>query len=1521
MICVYDIGNTGYEGNGDAVLQPTACSHRNVAGGGYDLTMTHPIDREGKWKHLVPGAVIKCPVPREEIENAFAGYEADVYKANTDTALREGMSEPTAISYTQWNPNGNYQIGDKVSVPGWTHRNYKCVYFDMTSATTQVPPYNCSWWEPIADYTTGAAVLVTLPAGTELYFVQDVDGTWYKMSTYYGIIGYVKKSQLTFYRHLSQTETLPRIITEQLFRVEKPTVDTKAGTVTVNANHVSYDLSGVLIQDVNLAQASPAMALGRLAEGFMVEYAGTIATNLTAADNGTYTQNIKGKNGMYALLDPDRGIVSTFGAAFKRDNWDLFVMARTSQDRGYRIRYRKNMLGVNWAQDSSGLVTRVVPVAKDAGGADLYLPEKWVDSSRINQYPVIKMEYLTVKGQVGKDDGTGTDTVWTEEALLDEMRTKAGERFSVDKADQVGVTVTVDFEQLGAAEEHPELKGLESVLLYDTVTVIHEDIGLSLQLYVSEIEYDAVRQKVTAVKLVNAMDYNKGSVTGYNVQAKSIGSEKLMDDVAGEILEQVTGIVPQYSDQTGESGSRMNTKDNNGFVAKGSGNANKVWKTDGQGNPGWRDEQAVTGFIPTSEKGAANGVATLDSGGKVPASELPSYVDDVLEYASKSNFPATGESGKIYVAKDTGKTYRWSGSAYVELSSYAEATQSASGLMSASDKAKLDGIEAQANKYVLPQATSSALGGVKIGWTGSGKDYPVELDSNGKAHVQVPWTDNNTTYAAGTGISISGANNAIAVQTGYTQSGKNYPVQAGTGGLYVNVPWENTVYTLPLAANGTRGGVQIGYTETGKKYAVKLDSEKMYVEVPWTADGGNAATVNGKTVAANVPADAVFTDHQYSAGTGLSLSSGAFSVKLGYTTANKKYKVQADTNGNLYVDVPWENTVYTLPAATSAALGGIKTGYTASGKNYPVVLDSGNNAYVNVPWENTVYTLPLAANGTRGGIQIGYTQSGKNYPVQLSGEKAYVNVPWTADGGNADTVDNKHASDFVQKSGDTMTGQLNVTAAFTVLASDSNNEGGEITLKASKSSYPDTHIDLWQNYLRFWANGTERFKIDMTTGEISVATIPWNNVTGKPSDYPGGCTGSADKVDGYHYFRGAYVETETINQPTANAEWGAYITSQDWDNDIECIQVIAQGQNSQREYVIYTSSRGLNLWGWCSEYNSSAKVMGAYITVGTGTRLHLKLGSGTTKIKVMTSFVKTTYGTEEVTGTYFTIPDNGLFASNIKGDLDGAATRLGSSNVGSARQPIYLNAGAATAGNYTLAHLGNANSKSNMNDVGRMYPSTGMAGLQDPGNNNDNPMNGSTRSTGWHLYFDTSYQDDPNGNNSWVAQIANAAGTSQWWVRSRKGGTITDGTAWHSGWRHLVTAGRSGGGNSTTPIYVNEYGEIVSCTDYGSASVNYAETAGTATTATTASAPKFEEVTIAAGESYSKTFTANSVWYAMHSSNAGCFLITIFVKATSIWYNYQSQNTNFSFSDSGRTLTITNSSSYSAVVRIGKYYE
>lgn len=127
--------------------------------------------------------------------------------------------------------------------------------------------------------------------------------------------------------------------------------------------------------------------------------------------------------------------------------------------------------------------------------------------------------------------------------------------------------------------------------------------------------------------------------------------------------------------------------------------------------------------------------------GSVSSSQLPSYVDDVLEYASKSNFPSTGEAGKIYVAKDTNLTWRWSGSTYVEISpSLALGETSSTAYAGNKGKAladKLAGIESGAQVHRAPTAAEvkSALG------TGSGTSKYLREDGS---WVTPPNTDTNT---------------------------------------------------------------------------------------------------------------------------------------------------------------------------------------------------------------------------------------------------------------------------------------------------------------------------------------------------------------------------------------------------------------------------------------------------------------------------------------------------------------------------------------------------------------------------------------------------------------------------------------------------------------------------------------------------------------------------------------------------------------------------------------------------------
>lgn len=206
--------------------------------------------------------------------------------------------------------------------------------------------------------------------------------------------------------------------------------------------------------------------------------------------------------------------------------------------------------------------------------------------------------------------------------------------------------------------------------------------------------------------------------------------------------------------------------------------------------------------------GEANGVAGLDSKGNVPLAQLGNLDTTVAEVVTA--LPTTNIKKHIYLIKDTDgvtqnqyEEYIYTGDtsatydsskweklgdfrATVDLADYAKkkdamhsmdvyhtatdiqislkgvndfplgfiainaVTSQLAGVMIPSDKTKLDGIANNANNYSLPTASSTTKGGITLGYSQSGKNYPVALDGNGKAYVNVPWTDTNTTYGLAT---------------------------------------------------------------------------------------------------------------------------------------------------------------------------------------------------------------------------------------------------------------------------------------------------------------------------------------------------------------------------------------------------------------------------------------------------------------------------------------------------------------------------------------------------------------------------------------------------------------------------------------------------------------------------------------------------------------------------------------------------------------------------------------------------
>lgn len=241
----------------------------------------------------------------------------------------------------------------------------------------------------------------------------------------------------------------------------------------------------------------------------------------------------------------------------------------------------------------------------------------------------------------------------------------------------------------------------------------------------------------------------------------------------------------------------------------------------------------------------ASGTISIDRLPKAALERLVVVADDTARFALTTATAQSGDTvkvtstGKMYLIKDESKLNSEDG--------YEPYTASQA------SSVPWSGVTGKPSTFTPPTSSATVLGGIKVGYTTSGKNYKVQLDSSGNAYVNVPWTDNNTTYNEATAGTLG------LVKIGYASNGKNYAVLLANGKMYVNVPWTDSNTTYTQATSDNLGLVKIGYSANGKNYPVALDGNgKMYVNVPWTdtnttygvvgANGSTGLVKNGSTV-------------------------------------------------------------------------------------------------------------------------------------------------------------------------------------------------------------------------------------------------------------------------------------------------------------------------------------------------------------------------------------------------------------------------------------------------------------------------------------------------------------------------------------------------------------------------------------------------------------------------------------------------------------------------------------------------
>jgi hypothetical protein len=242
---------------------------------------------------------------------------------------------------------------------------------------------------------------------------------------------------------------------------------------------------------------------------------------------------------------------------------------------------------------------------------------------------------------------------------------------------------------------------------------------------------------------------------------------------------------------------------------------------------------SFTGLEVTSAKNQNNGYAGLDANGKVASAQLPSYVDDVIEAANFASLPETGETGKIYVALDNGKIYRWSGSAYVEISaspgSTDSVTEGSTNLYFTTQRAR-DAFSASTGITITNGAVATTItqytdAGARaaISVTDSGGDGSASYNSStGVITYTGPGTsDYRAAFTAGTGITITDGVVATTI-TQYTDASARSAISV-TGSLSYNSSTGVISYTAPAAFDPASPGA-IGGTTPAAVTATTLTS-------------------------------------------------------------------------------------------------------------------------------------------------------------------------------------------------------------------------------------------------------------------------------------------------------------------------------------------------------------------------------------------------------------------------------------------------------------------------------------------------------------------------------------------------------------------------------------------------------------------------------------------------------------------------------------------------------------------------
>ena len=248
----------------------------------------------------------------------------------------------------------------------------------------------------------------------------------------------------------------------------------------------------------------------------------------------------------------DSGVVHFYGGELARDWFDVYLIKRVGLDSGVQIREGKNLLGINYDVDDTDVITRIMPTGEDKDGELLYLPETYVDSPHVDEYPNARWSHLAVEDCKENPKKTKDNPKKTKEQCYTQMRNAAQKEFD-NGCDLPKVTLKVDFINCAETEEYRQYGHLQNIYLGDGVRVITKRLGIAVTLRMTEYSFDCLTRKYTKMTLGTVADgleantisprqIPAGSITGSKIAINSVGIGQLQDGSVGSLQIQDAAI-------------------------------------------------------------------------------------------------------------------------------------------------------------------------------------------------------------------------------------------------------------------------------------------------------------------------------------------------------------------------------------------------------------------------------------------------------------------------------------------------------------------------------------------------------------------------------------------------------------------------------------------------------------------------------------------------------------------------------------------------------------------------------------------------------------------------------------------------------------------------------------------------------------------------------------------------------------------------------------------------------------------